>query len=214
MSKPITADNLLSVFPRMLAQDTHLYALASGVATELQALFNNNDLLGIYTRIDELDGALLDILAYDFKVDWWDANYTIEEKRATFKAHWQVHRTLGTPGSVTAAVSAIFENVKILEWWQYNGTPYRFKLLIDTGELLPNYDKLQSVIERVKYYKNLRSILESIIFSAKKTTEQVHFGAAVHLEKTRTMRIEVFDWMFVDELEDELIDELDQDLID
>lgn len=38
------------------------------------------DSLRIYTRIDELPEWLLDILARDFAVDWYDRSYTLEEK--------------------------------------------------------------------------------------------------------------------------------------
>ena len=37
--------------------------------------------LRIYTRIDELPEWLLDILARDFAVDWYDRSYTLEEKK-------------------------------------------------------------------------------------------------------------------------------------
>ena len=39
------------------------------------------DSLRIYTRIDELPEWLLDILARDFAVDWYDRSYTLEEKK-------------------------------------------------------------------------------------------------------------------------------------
>ena len=74
---------------------------------------------------------LLDILANDFKVDWWDANYTLEEKRRTLKDSWNVHRRLGTKAAVVLAISAIYPDTQVSEWWEYGGKPYHFKLLID-----------------------------------------------------------------------------------
>ena len=179
MSKYITQENLLSTFPEVLSQDTKILALAVSTADELIRLYNNNNKIAMFTRIDELSEDLLDILAYDFKIDWWDENYTLEEKRATFKSCWHVHRTLGTPSAVETAVSAIYENVQILEWWEYDGSPHRFKLLIDTGGVFVDYEKLQRIIERVKFYQNLRSILEKIQVSITKST-QLYVGTAVH----------------------------------
>lgn len=210
MSKYITQENLLSVFPEVLANDTKLMALAVSTAEELIKSYNNNDLLSLYTRIDELPEDLLDILAYDFKIDWWDENYSLEEKRATFKSHWHVHRTLGTPSAVSTAVSAIYENVKILEWWEYSGNPHRFKLLIDTGGVFVDYEKLERIIERVKFYKNLRSILESVDFTIDKSTK-VYVGTALQSGTNLTMKISGVDpddysWL-TDENGDYLMDE-------
>ena len=210
MSKYITQENLLSVFPEVLANDTKLMALAVSAAEELIKSYNNNDLLSLYTRIDELPEDLLDILAYDFKIDWWDENYSLEEKRATFKSHWHVHRTLGTPSAVSTAVSAIYENVKILEWWEYSGNPHRFKLLIDTGGVFVDYEKLERIIERVKFYKNLRSILESVDFTIDKSTK-VYVGTALQSGTNLTMKIsgvapDDYSWL-TDENGDYLMDE-------
>ena len=80
----ITAKNLLRVLPEVLQKDEEMFALASAIAEQLAARLSEIDMVRIYTRIDELPEHLLDILAYDFKVDWWDANYTLEEKRQIF----------------------------------------------------------------------------------------------------------------------------------
>ena len=127
----ITKENLLASLPAVLANDDNMAALAAAVA---EVLANRVDEIGrvdIYSQIDQLPNELLDILAYDFKVDWWDANYTLEEKRRTLKDSWNVHRRLGTKAAVVLAISAIYPDTQVSEWWEYGGKPYHFKLLID-----------------------------------------------------------------------------------
>ncbi len=70
----ITAENLLASLPDALKQDPNMYALASSIADILAARLNEIQDIEIYARIDALPSRLLDILAHDFKVDWWDAN--------------------------------------------------------------------------------------------------------------------------------------------
>ena len=70
----------LSVLPSVLSPKEKL---AQVIADELIGLYNDTDLLRIYARIDELDEQLLDILAYDYKIDWWDKGLTLAEKRRT-----------------------------------------------------------------------------------------------------------------------------------
>ena len=127
----ITKENLLASLPAVLANDDNMAALASAVAEVLAARVGEIERVSIYSQIDRLPNELLDILANDFKVDWRDANYTLEEKRRTLKDSWNVHRRLGTKAAVVLAISAIYPDTQVSEWWEYGGKPYHFKLLID-----------------------------------------------------------------------------------
>ena len=160
----LTAENLLRALPEVLRNDESMAALAASVAQVLARRPEEIQRLAIYPRIDELPEELLDILAYDFKVDWWDADYTLEEKRRTLKDSWRVPRMLGTKAAVELAISAIYLNTKVSEWFEYGGEPYHFKLLIDVTQEDVDPVKHRRVMGRVEFYKNLRSHLESIIY--------------------------------------------------
>ena len=136
MSKRLSVESLLSAFPYALSGDEKISMLASIVAESLMNLYDDNELELIYACIDRLDSTMLDILAYDFKIDWWDVEASVEEKRKTFKAHWEVHRKLGTPGAVRTAISTIYESTNISEWYEYGGKPYHFKIVVDLGAIL------------------------------------------------------------------------------
>ena len=100
---------------------------------------------------------VLDILAWDFKVDWWDPEYSIEEKRRTLKGSWRVHKTLGTKAAVEKAIRAIYPGTRVLEWWEYGGEPYHFRLDINITNDHIDSDKQRRVLERMNFYKSLRS---------------------------------------------------------
>ena len=158
----ITADNLLKAFPPALTGDESITAMAAAICAVLAARVPEIASISIYSRIDELPEDLLDILAKDFKVDWWDADYTLEEKRATLKNSWRVHRMLGTPAAVITAISAIYPETQISEWWEYGGEPYHFRLQLDATYQGVNPEKHARVLERVNFYKNLRSVLDEV----------------------------------------------------
>ncbi len=162
----ITAENLLLTLPEALAKDENMLALASAIADELALRPSEIASLLIYSRINELPEDMLDILAYDFKVDWWDYNYSLAEKRKTLKDSWNVHSTLGTKRAVEKAISAIYPDTKVDEWFNYGGDPYHFKLLIDATYENIDPAKHQRVLDRVEYYKNLRSHLDGIEYTA------------------------------------------------
>ncbi|MCL2488631.1 MAG: phage tail protein I, partial [Oscillospiraceae bacterium] len=117
----ITPENLLRILPDVLKNDESMLALANAIIGVLAGQPDDIEEVMIYTRIDKLPEPLLDILAYDFKVDWWDANYTLAEKRRVLKESWAVRRRLGTKAAVQRAVSAIFDDTLVQEWFEYGG---------------------------------------------------------------------------------------------
>lgn len=174
----LTAENLLRALPEVLRNDENMAALAASVAQVLAQRPEEIQRLSIYPRIDTLQEELLDILAYDFKVDWWDADYTLEEKRRTLKDSWRVHRMLGTKAAVEMAISAIYPETKVIEWFEYDGQPYHFKLLIDATFEGVNPEKHQRVLDRVEFYKNLRSVLDETEYYNAGGSADTFFGAA------------------------------------
>lgn len=174
----LTTENMLRVLPDVLRNDDNMRALATAIADSLAARTGEITDLQIYTRIDTLPEELLDILAYDFKVDWWSADYSVEEKRQTLKDSWAVHKTLGTKGAVEKALSAIFPQTRVKEWYEYDGNPYMFKVIIGATDAGVSVKKQAAVLERIGFYKNQRSHLEAVSYRIEKNaTVQV---AAIH----------------------------------
>lgn len=168
----ITKENLLLIVPPALTRDPAMMARAAADAEAMAARLAEIDQVRIISNIDGLDETVLDILARDFKVDWWDADYSLEEKRRTLKDSWRVHKVLGTKAAVETALRAIYPKAQVQEWFEYGGKPYRFKLDIDlTGEL-SDAARPWRVLERVNFYKSLRSHLDSIEFT-------IDMGAAI-----------------------------------
>lgn len=153
----LTRENLVATLPPALRTDPTVVALAEALAGVLAARPEEINRLLIYPAIDTLDEPLLDILAYDFKVDWWDPEYSLEEKRRTLKSSWRVHKLMGTKAAVETAISAIYPNTSVQEWFEYGGEPYHFKLRIDASDSVVDLDKQRRVLKRLEYYKNLRS---------------------------------------------------------
>ena len=175
----ITAENLLRTLPVGIGWDETIQALGALAAETLSCRPEEISRLLIYPNIDNLDEELLDILAYDFKVDWWDGDYSLEEKRRTLKGSWRVHRMLGTKAAVETAISAIYPNFAVKEWFEYGGRPYYFKLEINATGSNGDLDKQRRVLQRLNYYKNLRSHLDSVDYTIDLPPVTLYLGGAV-----------------------------------
>lgn len=172
----ITKENLLGSLPISLSGDPSLVALAEAVSDLLARQRRELERLAIYPHIDTLEEDLLDILAHDFKVDWWDSDYGLEEKRRTLQGSWQVHKLLGTKAAVEQAISAIYPQATVEEWFEYGGKPYHFKLAIGVTHEDADSPKQRRVLERLGYYKNLRSHLDSITYLMNAAPSLAHAG--------------------------------------
>jgi phage tail P2-like protein len=178
LSNDIYTVDLLQTLPPSLSQDPDVLAFATVFGRQLQitaGLIRNNI---IYARIDELPEEVLDVLAYDFKVDWWDSGFTLTEKRATLKNSWRVHRKLGTPYAVERAISAIYPGSRVVEWFEYEGDPFHFKLDIPVDELALDPVKHARVLELVSFYKNSRSVLDVVVYHGSTGTLTIKANAA------------------------------------
>ena len=165
MSNTPTAEEFLRALPPVLRNDSRMIALGQVVAEELSDRMSEIEKAAIYPRIDELDEALLDILAYDFKVDWYGYDYPLETKRALLKSSFYIHRHLGTKGAVEAAIQSVYPKSIVEEWFDYveGGNPSTFRIVLDASTpAVPvnNTDLLRAV----NLYKSLRSHLDGIMF--------------------------------------------------
>lgn len=161
--------------PPPLKDDPEINALGRAIAEQLQITARQIRQNIIYARIDELDEQTLDILAYDLHVDWYDYSYPIEVKRRTIKDSVKIHRRLGTKYAVETALGAVFPGTRVEEWFEYGGDPYTFRVIINATENGVTAAQQAAVLERVIFYKNLRSHLEAVRFKVEKKTT-VHVG--------------------------------------
>lgn len=159
MSEKLTADALLSTFPEVLKKDRKMYALAVAIATALANRVNEVDTIRMYPAIQNLPEGLLDILASDLKVDWYLYDAPLAVKRNQVESSIMVHRRIGTKGSVAKALSDIYPGSTVLEWNEYGGRPYYFRLILDLTDTIADISNAE-VLRTLNIYKPLRSEME------------------------------------------------------
>ena len=89
-----------------------------------------------------------------------------------------MHRKLGTKAAVETAISAVYPNTRVREWWEYGGEPYHFMIMLDATFENVDADKHQRVIDKIDCYKNLRSVLDGVIYYDSGGTAVQYFRAA------------------------------------
>ena len=172
--------------PPPLKNDKKMKALARTIAGALQETARKIHLNNIYTRINELPEEILDILAYDLHVDWYEFDYPIDTKRAMIRDSVNVHRRMGTLYAVKTVLQSLFPEIGVQEWFEYSGTPYTFRVTLDISKMGMTIEQQKKIVRGVDMYKNARSHLDDIKYTAK-TEGTFKIGAVQTLERSITV---------------------------
>ena len=139
--------------PAPLRNDEKMLALGKSIALELQENIRLARLSIIFPRIDELNDTLLDILAYDLHIDWYDCDSPIDLKRAIIKQSVKVHKRMGTKPAVESVIRAYFGSGEVKEWHEYGGKPHHFRILSSnpglTNERYNDFFRILSSVKRL-----------------------------------------------------------------
>ncbi|MEY8517172.1 phage tail protein I [Lachnospiraceae bacterium 29-84] len=157
--------NFADYLPGALKQDLKIKAIAEAVTKEALAVSGEIENVLIYSRIDELPEALIDILAYDMHVDWYDYSFPLKVKRDILKSSVKVHKKMGTKYAIEKALGALYPQSEVEEWYQYEGEPHHFHIVCDVTENRVTAS-FQEIINAVMMYKRLSSHLDEVVYQA------------------------------------------------
>ena len=155
----ITSENLLRTLPEVLSKDDKMRALATVVADVARFPSGKINALRIYPQIDKVR-ALLDILANDFKIDWYGYSYPCQLKGASSRAVLRSANTLAPKGAIEEkALRDLYPDTVLEEWFEYGGDPYYFRVMLDvTHQIMPVV--YPDIVRTIEMFKNQRSLLE------------------------------------------------------
>ncbi|KAB8126897.1 phage tail protein I [Gracilibacillus oryzae] len=154
-------DNIVAkLLPSSLQSDPFVVALANALEKEFKEAYREAESLSNLSDVSNLPEHLLDFLAYQRHVDFYENTLPLDQKRKLIEQATQWHRKKGTPMAVENVVSIIFDDAKVTEWFKYGGRPYFFKIELNHHTILNN--DLSRLREMVEATKNKRSKLESV----------------------------------------------------
>ena len=156
-------NNLEKLLPYSITQDKKIKDISKIIDISFDEIIKIIDLCLLYHRIDTIDETLLNELAWQFHVDFYDPTFSLEQKRNAVKKSIIWHKHKGTVGALEDYVSTIFGNARVIEWFDYNGEPYHFKIDMITGEI-PSVDALGKILQAIDTIKNTRSWCDNLGF--------------------------------------------------
>jgi phage tail P2-like protein len=173
----------IEIVPSSIRDDPQIQAACEAIDAELEQIYSDflpetadpegaGPSILFWPFTDAQVPPLLDVLALEFHVDiWqgWEGNLSIEKKRQLLNESIDWHQHKGTKYVVERMLNQVFTNAYVLEWYQYGGDPYYFKIVVE--EPITDQTKLNRVIEAIYAVKNLRSWMEDFSVSSTMTAQ-------------------------------------------
>ena len=134
--------------------------------------------LRLLWRPMECPASHLPWLAWALSVDTWDPTWSEQVQRQVIAQSIPLHRIKGTRRAIEMALAPISAGLTVEEWFEYGGSPYRFRVTQNlTVDEAWSGNKLGLIYQTVVRAKNVRSWLESIRVKRAPTVAPLRVGA-------------------------------------
>lgn len=169
--------SVLDVLPPNLQQDPDMIAASKAVDEEFLLVVNEVNQCILLPRLDDLDSDVVDLLAWQMHVDFYDNTLPIEVRIQLVKNSLRWHKIKGTPSAVEELISTVFDSGEVQEWFEYGGDPYTFQVLTSNESV--TMDQAEQFIRALNSVKNLRSSLDKVVITIGDEMD-LYFAGIVH----------------------------------
>ena len=140
-------------------RDPEVKALSYAIQQGMQLLLRYAPRGMVYADLDNLQEPALDLLAVETDVQSYDKAYDVSIKRELVKNAIRWHQIAGTRAAVEELARKIFGDCEVQEWYEYDGQPYRFRVVTSATASADDVSEFNRLVSKVQ---NLRSHLESV----------------------------------------------------
>lgn len=157
-------NTFLREIPNNLLTDPKVEHLAKSLQKSLDDMLDWANKINYRMNIEILPDEIIEHLLWESHITWKEGLALVttrQQKINLIQSAVDIHRRKGTPYAIERVLEALELPGEVIEWFQYGGKPYYFKLRFD---LNGHFDihQLKMLIEE---YKNTRSWLENITFT-------------------------------------------------
>ena len=186
MSKDLRSTSLLDILPQNLLVDKKINAAARALDDELQKITEATRNALLLPRLDELSEEVIDLLAWQWHVDFYEPSMSIETKRQLVRESIAWHRIKGTKAAVEKMAQTVFKGGVVTEWFEYGGEPYHFRIDLLTAPNITQDDTAR-LLAVVNAAKNVRSVLDELRFR-REAQNDMYYASAPTIHTTYEIR--------------------------
>lgn len=157
--KKIDDLKIRDILPSSLA-DEKLLATSDGIDRVLNRINNKIDKCYFYKNLENTYPEIVDEMFWEWHVDYYSEDLTLGKKIKLIRNSYVNHLRKGTPWAVENMLNDILDGYQLLEWFEYGGEPYHFKIMTDKE--FDQIDSIKKINKIVNITKNARSHFEGL----------------------------------------------------
>ena len=115
---------LISVLPSVLSSDPDIAAISYAYKKAMERIIELSIQISLYANIEKMDDEILDLMALEFRTQYYDETLPIAVKRQLIKNALKWYQKAGTPSAVQELIYTVFGEGEITEWFDYADPPF------------------------------------------------------------------------------------------
>ena len=159
--------DLFKVLPPLLQNDNFSQSIAKVLNKYLNEINEVYDSLFIMKNLHKFKDEVLDEIAKDKSILWYDSMLPIERKIDIIKNHRLVYRILGSEKAVLQLIKDYFRTSGGVEnWYEYGSTHHRFRIILNDLSFTSSFlDFFYRFLDSLKWVKSADTWLDEIILN-------------------------------------------------
>lgn len=172
---------LADILPSVLKSTKEDRAMAAACTAILIRVFEEMDILDPFVIPEKL----LDTVAVEEHVDFYDPILTVEQKRELIQNAFFFHQRKATPAAVEQLIQIVFSEGEVVEWFEYDADPGYFKVV--TSNPAVTNELAEQFIRALNSVKRLSAWLDKVEITQ---VEQMNLyvGSVMHTGDKMTLR--------------------------
>ena len=141
------------ILPDFMQDDPTIKAINAVIEPELKNLTKEMARLPLFSDLEALTEAELDLLAAELDIPWYNKDFSKSKKVDIVRRARKMIKKLGTPAVFSEVLEMIFGGVQLEEAGiDYDGAPFHFRVAIKNGESLSgvNFERFMYLLKKIK----------------------------------------------------------------
>jgi phage tail P2-like protein len=177
-----------------IADDPTIRAMVAPLDEEFRQVTAAINSVLLLPRLEEIvDPAIIDLLAYQMHVDFYDPSLSMAVRKSLIRQSIEFHTYKGTTWAVEQMLQTVFESGRVFEWFEYRPKPhadwhdaFRFKIQLRAGTPIQDPVVLPKLIRAINAVKPASRHLDQFVVPVLGETE---LGHGVAMAQKRLIRI-------------------------
>lgn len=176
--------NITDIAPQVFSEEPEFQALGYAIQMQIGKIQAYCASTLVLCSLDTVSEEILDILAIQFRTQYYSRTLPVETKRKLVKNTLIWYMTAGTPAAMKELLDSIFESAELIEWPDYDTSkPYTFRVTTDDVITEDKYNALLTMLDSIK---NARSLMERFILN-RKTRFTLYYGWGMGVDINNVM---------------------------